>query len=202
MAKMMVLPRVRVWSSSSFMNRRLVLALPLLCFGFGVGLVGCGFNSTSPAALAAARKSHAKWIKKCPKISLMRRQVSERSDGASSWDNIVATSGGGNARRSWYGNAPGGYTKLDPRMLRAMKILAKQGYQFRVTSIAGGSHSRGSRHYAGLAFDVDQINGIKVGYGNPYWREFLKRCRELGATETLGPGDSGHSRHVHAAWPR
>lgn len=188
--------------SLPFMNRRLVLALPLLCFVFAVGLVSCGFNSSSPAALAAARKSHASWIKKCPKISLMRRQVSGHYDGASSWDNIDSTARGGSARRSWYGNAPGGYANLNPRMLRAMKILAKQGYSFHVTSIAGASHSRGSRHYAGLAFDVDRINGIKVSYGSPYWRRFLNRCRELGATETKGPGDSGHSRHVHAAWPR
>jgi len=62
--------------------------------------------------------------------------------------------------------------------------------------------NRTSRHYAGLAFDIDLINGRKVGKSNPYWRTVLKRCRELGATETLGPGDKGHSTHIHAAWPR
>jgi len=92
--------------------------------------------------------------------------------------------------------------RLDPLMLRAIKILAKEGYRFRVTVLAGASHSSKSRHYAGLAFDVDHLNGFKISDSHPYWRRFLQRCRELGATETLGPGDAGHSRHVHAAWPR
>jgi len=105
-------------------------------------------------------------------------------------------------KRSSYGTAPGGYVRLDPRMLRAMQTLAKEGYTFRVTSMAGASHSRTSRHYAGLAFDIDLINGCKVGSSSPHWRTVLKRCREMGATETLGPGDKGHSTHIHAAWPR
>ncbi|MGJ8697543.1 MAG: hypothetical protein ACSHYF_14595 [Verrucomicrobiaceae bacterium] len=132
----------------------------------------------------------------------MKRQVSGRYDGASAWDNIVRASEGKAVKRSWYGTAPGGYVKLNPRMVKAMKTLAREGYRFRVTSIAGGSHSRSSRHYAGVAFDVDEINGVRVSYNSPYWRSFLRRCRKLGATETLGPGDRGHSSHIHAAWPR
>jgi len=174
--------------------------------GIGIGIVSCG-SPEEPVKVKAKRtlslrSTTANWIKKSPKIDLMRRQVSGRFDGASSWDNIVATANGGSAKRSWYGNAPGGYTKLDRRMLNAMKTLAQEGYTFNVTSIAGGSHSRTSRHYAGLAFDVSTINGRKVRSGSPYWRAFLSRCRQLGATETLGPGDRGHSTHIHAAWPR
>jgi hypothetical protein len=30
----------------------------------------------------------------------------------------------------------------------------------------------------------------------------MARCRALGATEVLGPGDQGHDDHIHAAWPR
>jgi hypothetical protein len=87
-------------------------------------------------------------------------------------------------------------------MLRAMNQLAREGFTFRVTEIAGGSHSGRSKHYAGTAFDVDYINGIKVGSGNPHYRDFMRRCQELGATKVSGPGESGHSTHVHVCWSR
>ncbi len=186
----------------------LILSFPVVLLTIAIGVSSCADKEKTPITVTPPKKVYsgpaatANWIKKCPKISLLRRQVSGRYDGASSWDNIVAMSNGGSAKRSWYGNAPGGYTKLDSRMLNAMKTLANEGYTFNVTSIAGGSHSRTSRHYAGIAFDVSIINGQQVRAGNPYWRKFLSRCRQLGATETLGPGDKAHSTHIHAAWPR
>lgn len=187
------------------MNPRALLLVPLLLVVALIGVMSCSEQSISPLwkQWAANRgPQYAEWIRKSPKITLLRRQVSGRYDGASSWDNIVATARGGRAKRSWYGAAPGGYTRLDPRLLRAMKTLAQDGYSFTVIALAGGSHSRASRHYEGLAFDVDTINGEKVRYGSPHWRAFLRRCGQLGATETLGPGDRGHSTHIHAAWPR
>ena len=132
----------------------------------------------------------------------MPRQISGRYDGASARDNIAQAAAGHAVKRSSYGTAPGGYVKLDPRMLRALKTLAKEGYRFRVTALAGASHSSKSLHYDGVAFDVDHLNGMKIGYGHPHWRRFVQRCRDLGATEIFGPGDRGHSRHVHVAWPR
>ncbi len=90
---------------------------------------------------------------------------------------------------------------LDTRMLDGMLRLANT-YDIEVTSIAGGSHSSTSRHYAGVAFDVDEINGVHVTSSNPYYRALMQKCRDLGATEVLGPGDSGHDTHVHCAWPR
>ena len=194
------LPSFGKWSFCRPM-KRLVLVLPILAVLAGVGMVGCGVLSKEHRAMHSA--SHiAVWLKNCSRISWLPRQMSGRYDGASALDNIKQVSAGHAAKRSSYGSAPGGYVWLKPRMLRAMKSLARDGYSFRVTSMAGASHSRTSRHYAGIAFDVDYINGLKVGYGNPYWRKFLQRCRELGATETLGPGDRGHSTHIHAAWPR
>lgn len=133
------------------------------------------------------------------RISLLDRQVSGRRDGADARSNLRDTANGNPARRSRYGNGPGGRTNLNPRMLRAMLELSKK-YRFRVTSIAGGSHSRRSRHYRGVGFDVDTINGRRVGPNNPHWRAFLRDARRLGATELLGPGHRGHSRHVHVAW--
>jgi len=145
----------------------------------------------------------AKKILKHPKITLLRHQVSGRVDGATSYDSIAQVSRGYSAKRSSYQNAPGGYTKLDRKMLETMLYMADvKGYSYRVTSIAGGSHSKGSRHYAGKGFDVDLINGVKVGAGKPYYRAFMSAARAKGATEVLGPGTKGHSRHIHMAWPR
>jgi hypothetical protein len=142
-------------------------------------------------------------ILKHPKIILRRNQVSGRSDGASSYDSIRQVSQGHNAKRSSYGNAKGGYTPLDIRMLKGMLYLADvKGYKMNISSIAGGSHSSNSRHNSGLAFDVNYINGVKVNSSNPYYRKFMSTCRSLGATEVLGPGFKGHSGHVHVAWPR
>ncbi len=138
-----------------------------------------------------------------PKITLLKKQVSGRLDGASSYHNIASTARGYSAKRSSYGRAPGGYVKLRRKMLQTMLYLANtKGYSYRVTAIAGGSHSRKSRHYAGIAFDVDMINGRKVGYSNPYYKAFMRAGRAKGATEVLGPGNRAHSTHLHLAWPR
>ncbi len=153
-------------------------------------------RATANAALATEVLNH-------PKITLITKQVSGRSDGASSYHNIASVARGYSAKRSRYGTAPGGYTKLRRQMLTTMLYLAdKKGYSFRVTSIAGGSHSPNSRHYAGIAFDVDMINGSRVGYRNPYLRKFKRTVRAKGATEVLGPGDRGHNTHLHMAWTR
>ncbi len=145
----------------------------------------------------------AKKVLDHPNITLLRKQVSGRVDTASSYHNIASAANGYTSSRSSYGNAPGGYTELRRQMLETMLYLADtKGYSYRVTSIAGGSHSRTSRHYAGIAFDVDMINGVKVGYNNPYYRAFMRAGGAMGATEVLGPGDRAHSTHVHLAWPR
>lgn len=166
------------------------------------------FASCASEPAPSQVRTQPRWIKNAislrddSSITWLPRQVSGRYDGASAQDNIRQAAAGQAVKRSSYGTAPGGYVRLDGRMLRAMRILSAEGYRFRVTSLAGASHSRTSRHYAGLAFDIDHINGQKVGYRSGHWRQFLRRCRQLGATETLGPGDKGHSTHIHAAWPR
>ena len=161
-----------------------------------------GFHSPIVVRKPTTATEMAKWLSDSSNVTWLPRQVSGRVDGATALDNIQQAAAGHAAKMSSYGTAPGGYVRLDPRMLRAMMTLVEEGYRFRVTSIAGASHSRNSLHYQGLAFDVDQINGVKVEYGSPYYHKFMARCRELGATETFGPGSRGHSGHVHAAWPR
>ncbi len=148
-----------------------------------------------------SEKLLAKKILEMGGISLYNIQVSGRNDGADSRSNMTASSNGSLAANSSYGNAPGGRTRLNPKMLQAMYLLNQvHGYTFRVTSIAGGSHSAGSQHYYGHAFDVDTINGRSVS-GNPTLaRQFEAQCAALGASLVLGPGDAGHSTHVHCQW--
>ena len=136
-------------------------------------------------------------------IGLLNFHVSGVVDGATAQANINDTAAGRAARRSSYGNAPGGAVFLDTRMLCGMlRLAADFGYSFRVTEIAGGSHSPNSRHYAGIAFDIDTLNGARVSSNNTAVQGFMSRCRALGATEVLGPGSAGHSTHIHCSWSR
>jgi zinc D-Ala-D-Ala carboxypeptidase len=124
---------------------------------------------------------------------------SSSSDGADARSNIRDTANGGAAKRSCFGNAPCGTVLLSSTMLSAMETIAGS-YSFRVTAIAGGSHSANSYHYTGRSFDVDVINGVGVSSSNSYYRAFMQRCRDLGAIEVLGPGDAGHSTHLHCTF--
>lgn len=153
------------------------------------------FRKNSPEGMANS-------LLRNPNAEFANYHVSGRRDRATALDNIQQTAAGLPAARSSYGTAPGGFVKLSPQMLFAMNRLANEGYHFHVTSIAGSSHSRRSRHYLGTAFDVNRINGVPIRSNSPYWREFIRKCEAMGATETLGPGDRGHSTHIHLAWPR
>ena len=150
-------------------------------------------ESWERARLASELLSH-------PRVDALDFQISGRRDAATAQDNLEQASRGMMARRSHYGRAPGGWTHLDVRMLRALLTLANEGYSFRLTSIAGGSHSSKSRHYSGLAFDVDRVNGHRVHSRHPSARRFIARCQQLGATQVFGPGTRGHSSHLHIAW--
>lgn len=168
-------------------------------------LSSCGTSpeKKSPIPFPNKRQTYARQILANPRITLLKNQVSGRVDGASAYHNIVAAARGYDVQRSSYGNAPGGYVKLETKMLKTMLYLANtRNFTYRVTSIAGGSHSRSSRHYAGIAFDVDTINGQRVSYRHPSYKQFMTIARAKGATEVLGPGDRAHSTHLHFAWPR
>ena len=165
---------------------------------------GAGAPSVTPLpASTASRVQLAQRILNHPQITLWSRSPTDSSgtDGADALSNIRDTVAGRAAKRSNYENAPGGTVYLDTRMMDGMLRLANQ-YRLQITSIAGGSHSSTSRHYAGIAFDVDTINGVHVTSSNPYYQALMQQCRNLGATEVLGPGYPGHDTHVHCAWPR
>ena len=160
----------------------------------GPVLPGGGGGEDDTAALAQR-------ILATPAITLATVHPSGITDQANARQNIVDTAAGLPARRSSYGNAPGGTIALSPRLLGALLVLAEE-FSFAISEFAGGEHSPNSRHYAGLAADIPVINGRHVSANHPDAQDFADRCAELGATEVRGPGDPGHSTHVHAAWPR
>ena len=189
--------------TSSVRKRTAPISFALAALVAVVISAGCATQSNpSSTRSISVRRGLANSLLHDPKVSLATFHVSGWHDRATALDNMRQAATGRSSRRSSYQRAPGGSTYLDNRMLRAMKGLIRDGYSFRVTELAGGSHSSKSRHYAGAAFDVDYINGIKVGWGNPYHRRFMKRCRQLGASDVRGPGDRGHRSHVHVEWPR
>lgn len=152
------------------------------------------------AAVGETAASLARRIQQSPRIVLARKHSETPVDGATAFDNIADTADGRSAHRSTKPPAPGGVVALDPHMLSGMLALSET-YRFSVSEFCGGVHSQNSRHYAGCAADINTIDGKAVSAG-PAATAFRKRCRELGATEVLGPGDKGHSTHIHAAWPR
>ncbi|SDN64551.1 hypothetical protein [Allokutzneria albata] len=165
-----------------------------------------GASGTALAAPDAelASAATAKKIKDNAGISLLNSHVSGRHHPASTArTNIADAAAGRKASTSPWSDVGVKKVALTERMLGGMlKMRTTAGYKFRVTTIVGGDHSTNSRHYAGLAFDVDQINGRAVSSSHPNFRAFMSKCRAYGATEVLGPGDAGHSGHVHCAWPR
>lgn len=117
------------------------------------------------------------------------------------------TRDGNPARRSNYGNAPGGTVMLDTRMLAGLVHIAKT-HRVRVSEIAGGSHSVGSKHYAGVAFDLDLVDGTG-GQGNALpWStagSVVAMCRQDGASyaileTTSGASSTTYGNHVHCQW--
>ena len=143
----------------------------------------------------------AEEILSSPRIKLATSHVSGVVDEANPRQNMEDTAAGHAAHRSSYGGAPGGTVALNLSMLRGLIGLAER-YSFAVSELCGGSHNPNSRHYAGVAFDVNEINGKPVRAGHPDLDAFKAMCRKLGATEVLGPGQPNHATHVHAGWPR
>jgi len=138
-----------------------------------------------------------------PQITLARIHASQIADRANPRAEALDQMFGYLARRSKYADgtyspAPGGQVMLDVRMLRALLELSRC-YTLAVAEFAGGCHAT-TAHYQGVAFDVNYIDGIKVGVTHPSYREFMQDCHELGATKVIGPPSRGHATHVHAQW--
>ncbi|MGW4528010.1 hypothetical protein [Amycolatopsis sp. NPDC004378] len=121
------------------------------------------------------------------------------ADSATANDNINQAASGLPAQRSNYGTAPGGSVCLSESMLTGMYYVGS-AYRLTINEIAGGSHTAGSRHYDGVAFDIAAINGTYVDASNPYYQQVMQSCRNNGASLVLGPGDAGHDTHLHCEW--
>ncbi|SEQ27398.1 hypothetical protein [Lentzea albida] len=121
------------------------------------------------------------------------------ADNATALKNINQAASGLAAQRSSYGTAPGGSVCLANSMLNGLYYVGS-AYRLTLSEIAGGSHSAGSKHYQGVAFDVASINGSSVSSSNPYYQGVMQSCRNNGAVLVLGPGDAGHATHLHCQW--
>ncbi|MHB1485002.1 MAG: hypothetical protein ACYCYI_10095 [Saccharofermentanales bacterium] len=117
-------------------------------------------------------------------IDLATIHVSGVKDHASAYNNIYSTSQGYPADRSRYGTAPGGYIDLNPKMLKLILLLADK-YNYKISEISGGSHSSGSKHYSGIAFDVVRINGTIARKNCSYAKAFVADAGKFGATGSI-----------------
>ena len=138
--------------------------------------------------LSDPRRETARAILNNPNIVLATVHVSGVQDNAYAKQNIIDTANGLNASRSSYGTAPGGTVTLNATMLSALRQIGAEG-GLKVSEIAGGSHTSGSKHYAGQAFDLN-------GYGGRSTSTIVTRCSQLGAT--YAAFENGN--HVHCQW--
>lgn len=124
-------------------------------------------------------------------------------DDADALANIVDTAADRPARRSCYGTAPCGSVYLSRTMLEAMRAIKAQ-YNFNTfyTAISGAEHSFGSLHYAGRAFDIDEINGVRIVGPTSATASLMNACWALGASEVFGPNNDpfGHADHIHCGF--
>lgn len=135
------------------------------------------------------------------RITLWDQDFARGRNGADAWSNIEDAALGRSSLCT--PGAPCSSVRLSGRMLDAMVTLADEyGYSYFVTSISGAFHSPGSFHYAGRAFDVDEVNGTLVRGDSSMARAFMASCRTLGAVEVFGPSNDpvGHSSHIHCAF--
>jgi hypothetical protein len=165
-------------------------------------VTAAGVFSTENVFAQAGRQENAIFLRDSGNVTLQDYHPSGISDpDSTARANIVDTAVCGTAETSNYSDVGETEVWLHSSMLSCMKTLVTSyGYTYRVTEIAGGDHSSTSYHYRGTAFDVATINGQGVSSSNPYWSTFNQRCRNMGSIESLGPGNTGHSTHVHNAW--
>lgn len=135
------------------------------------------------AQIALERIALAKEILAHPNLLLATIHPSGVVDDAFAYNNIYDTSLGEAAQRSHYGNAPGGSVYLSTKMLKTILLLAEK-YNFKITEIAGASHSVNSTHYEGIAFDIGYLNGQYAPYSASA-RAFVTDAKAFGATNTI-----------------
>lgn len=167
-----------------------------------VAVAALSGSAVHATAAPDTRAATARKILGTSGISLATAHMEGTHPGSTAKANITDTANGKGALTSPWGHKPNRRVALDSRMLNGLlKLNTQYKYRITVSEIVGGKHSANSRHYAGKAIDITYINGKHVGSGAPH-KGLMAACRKLGATEVLGPGNAGHSSHVHCAWPR
>ena len=157
-------------------------------------------GTTVPPGGSGDSAALARQILGTPGIAFATTHSETRDSASTARANIADMAAGRGALTSRQSHVGARRVQLDPRMLRALLILRDQnGFRFNVSEFVGGVHSAHSRHYRGLAFDVNEINGRHVGSGAPA-NAFMNACRAAGATEVIGPPARNHKTHVHCAW--
>jgi hypothetical protein len=138
-----------------------------------------------------------------PQVILATTHLSGIADNATARQNLMDVAVGREAQRSNYQDgdlqAPGGTTLLSAQMLWGLQRISDT-FKVHVSEIAGGAHSQNSLHYQGVAFDINRINDVRIRDAITDSLTLRQECRNLGATQVLGPGDPGHNNHVHCAW--
>jgi hypothetical protein len=135
------------------------------------------------------------------RITLADAHESGVQDAATALDDIRDIAAGRPAHRSAYQNAPGGSTRVNLDLLRAIRAIGLR-LTVTVSEIAGGSHAIDSGHYQGRAVDVTVVNGRSIAGGGTYG-VIAANCRANGATKVFDPAhdpDGGHGNHVHCEW--
>jgi len=130
-------------------------------------------------------------------------QTFGRYDGADPLSNLKDAAAGRAAKTSCYGNSPCTTVFLTSNLLNGMNsLITSRNYRYFVTAVAGADHSPGSLHFLGRAFDVDEVNGVRIYGDSATSRAFMDACRALGATEVFGPSNdpAGHYDHIHCGW--
>lgn len=173
--------------------------------GAGQAVTGVVDTTTWLALLqetALDRVTLARQIRDSAAITLATAHVGGVHAASTARQNIVDTANGLGAATSPWSDVPNQRVFLSTAMLNGLlRLTTTYGYTVSVSELVGGDHSANSRHYVGVALDINVINGSHVGSGAPH-AAAMAACRALGATEVLGPGDAGHSTHIHCAWPR
>lgn len=136
-------------------------------------------------------------------LSLMNINPSQVQDDADALQNIQDAAAGRPSMTSSYGNAPGTPTYLDGRVLTTLDTLTDK-YNLGISTISGASHSEHSRHYDGLAVDINTINGQRVSANHPDLPALMADLKALGVNELIGPHQdpANHGTHVHFAFGR
>ncbi|XP_072023002.1 uncharacterized protein [Amphiura filiformis] len=124
------------------------------------------------------------------------------NDGADATSNIADMCNGKKSKRSSYDcvisgvtvPTPGGWVCIQAKVLDYLIALANDGHDILVNTITGACHSKTSKHYSGLAVDIQKESSASN------YQAWMTKCTSMGGT-AYGPGDAGHANHVHCHFP-